>query len=290
MKKPYKKIEDLNFAMEKINDGFQIIYNHMIAIGMDYKHYMDSSFNDDKIFEFRDSILYRLNATKLHVNILTNLLSTLDEELTSLYSQENGGLSIHFHFDSRMKDVSALFDSVIFHVISAFDYVSNLVCFITLKGEKNFKWTKLARSVRGDSKLSKVNFTKLIDDLDRVFVGQLYSHRSNLIHLRMNNSRVSLKINMIQEKVETKIISPSTFNRQFKELRDLSKEYDLSISYVLIWLLQKTNDSIIDIQYGLKEYMEQNKRIDTPFIYIKGPNNEATPLSENYWTKKNNYS
>ena len=135
-----------------------------------------------------------------------------------------------------------------------------------------------------------MNFTDLIDELDRVFVGQLYDHRSNLIHLRKNNSSVSLKINPMQEKVETKIISPSTFNRQFKELRDLSKEYDLSISYVLIWLLQKTNDSIIDIQYGLKEYMEQNNRIETPFIYIKGTNNEATHLSENYWKKKNNYS
>ena len=82
----------------------------MIAIGMDYKYYMDSSFKDDKIFECRDNILYRLNATKLHVNILTNLLSSVDEELTNLYSQENGGLIIHFHFDSRIEDVSALFN------------------------------------------------------------------------------------------------------------------------------------------------------------------------------------
>lgn len=286
MKKPYKDIDDLNLKMNEIINDFQIIYNHMIAIGMDYKYYMNSSFKDDKIFEYRDDILYRLNATKLHVNILTNLLCSIDEELTSLYSQENGGLKIHFHFDNRIEDVSALFDSVIFHIISAFDYVSNLVVFITLKGDKNLKWTNLARSVRGNGKLSKVNFTDLIDELDRTFVCQLYDHRSNLIHFRKNNSRFSLSINMLQNKVETKIISPSTFNRHFKELRELSKEFDLSISYVLIWLLKTTTNSIIDIQYGIKEYMEQNKKIDNPIILMKGDKGEVSPLSINYWEIK----
>lgn len=287
MKKPYKDIDNLNLEMDKIIDDFKIINNHMVAIGMDYKYYMDSSFTDDKIYEYRDNILYRLNATKLHVNILTNLLSSLDEELTSIYSQENGGMKIHFHFDNRINDISALFDSVIFHIISAFDYVSNLIVYITLKEDKNFKWNNLARSVRGDNKLSKANFTNLINELDRTFVCQLYKHRSNLIHFRKNKNRASLKINFMQVKVETKIISASTFNRHFKELRELSKDFDLSISYVLIWLLKTTTNSIIDIQYGIKEYMEQNKMIDNPTIFMKGDKGEFLPPSLNYWERNN---
>jgi hypothetical protein len=66
--------------MKKVSDGFQSISNNMIAIGMDYKYYLDSNFTDNKIYEFRDNILYRLRATRLHINIVVNLLSSLDRE------------------------------------------------------------------------------------------------------------------------------------------------------------------------------------------------------------------
>lgn len=285
-KRLYKNIVDLNSEMKKILIDFQFIDSNMIAIGMDYKHYLSSNFSDNKIYEFRDNILYRLRATKLHINILINLLNSLDQELTTIYSQENGGISIQHHFEQRKSDISALFDSVIFHIISAFDYVSNLVGFLSLKGDNKFKWTQLARSVRGKNELSNVNFSNLINELDRTFVGRLYDHRSYLIHFGNDNGKSSLSIELIKGKVETKIISSSTFNKNFKELRDLAKENDLSISYVLLWLLQKTTDSIIDIQFSLKEYMEQNKKIKTPFMFMKGPNNESLPISKNYWKRK----
>ena len=33
--------------------------------------------------------------------------------------------------------------------------------------------------------------------------------------------------------------------------------------------------------------MEQNKKIDTPFMFMKGPNNEVLPISTNYWKNTN---
>ena len=87
-------------------------------------------------------------------------------------------------------------------------------------------------------------------------------------------------------KVETKIIASSTFNKNFSELRELGKDNDLSISFILFWLLNKTTESIIDIQFGLKEYMEKNKKNEIPFMFMKGPNNEVMPVSTNYWSRK----
>lgn len=273
--------------MKNVLKDFQLIDNNMIAIGMDYKHYLVSNFNDVKIYEFRDNILYRLRATKLHINILVNFLNSLDQELTNIYSQENGQINMQIHFENRKSDISSLFDSVIFHIISAFDYASNLVGYLSLKNQQKVKWTKLAKSVRDQqNELSRTNFSKLIDDLDRTFIGRLYDHRSYLIHIGNDSGKSSLSIELINGKVETKIISSSTFNKNFSELRELGKDNDLSISFVLFWILNKTTVSIIDIQYGLKEYMEKNKKNDIPFMFMKGPNNEVLPISTNYWSRK----
>lgn len=283
----YKNIVDLKLEMKNVLKDFQIIDNNMIAIGMDYKHYLVSNFNDIKIYEFRDNILYRLRATKLHINILVNFLNSLDQELSNIYSQENGQINMQIHFENRKSDISSLFDSVVFHIISAFDYASNLVGYLSLKNQQKVKWTKLAKSVRDQqNELSRTNFSKLIDDLDRTFIGRLYDHRSYLIHIGNDRGKSSLSIELINGKVETKIISSSTFNKNFSELRELGKDNDLSISFVLFWILNKTTESIIDIQYGLKEYMEKNKKNDIPFMFMKGPNNEVLPISTNYWSRK----
>lgn len=285
--RPYKNIVDLKLEMKNVLNDFQVIDNNMIAIGMDYKHYLDSSFNDKKIYEFRDNILYRLRATRLHINILVNLLNSLDQELTEIYSKKEGQISMQIHFENRKSDISSLFDSVIFHIVSAFDYVSNLVGFLCIKNQKKIKWTQFAKSVRDQkNELSQTNFSELIDNLDRTFIGRLYDHRSYLIHIGNDNGKSSLSIELMKGKVETKIISSSTFNKNFSELRELGKDNDLSISFILFWLLNKTTESIIDIQFGLKEYMEENKKKEIPFMFMKGPNNEVLPVSTNYWNRK----
>lgn len=273
--------------MKKVGDGFQSIHNNMIAIGMDYKYYIDSNFTDNKIYGFRDNILYRLGAMRLHINIVVNLLSSLDRELSEIFKKENGKISVQMHFQNRKSDISVLFDSIIFHTISAFDYVSNLVAFLSLKNHKKLKWNELAQSVRDPkNELYESSFSKLIDQLDREFVGRLYKHRSDLIHSGKEGEKSSLSIELLNGKVETKILASNKFNKNFSELRKLNKEYDLSISYILFWLLEKTIESIIDIQFGLKEFMEKNKKNDLPFMFMKGPNNEVLPVSTNYWSGK----
>lgn len=273
--------------MKKVSVGFQSINNNMIAIGMDYKFYIDSNFTDNKIYEFRDNILYRLRATRLHINLVVNLISSLDRELSEIFKNENGQLSMQIHFENRKSDISALFDSIIFHTISAFDYVSNLVAFLSLKNHKKLKWNELAQSVRDPkNEIYESSFSPLIDQLDREFVGRLYKHRSDLIHSGKDGEKSSLSIELINGKVETKILASNKFNKNFSELRKLSKEYDLSISYILFWLLEKTIESIIDIQFELKEFMEKNKKNDLPLMFMKGPNNEVLPVSANYWSGK----
>lgn len=269
-KRSYKSVNNLQSEMDQISKDFEIIYQNMIAIGIDYRNKLDPNPDDRRIFEFRDNILYRLNATKLHINILVGLLNNLDEELENIYFRESGTFQMKLHLDSRRSDISSLFDSVIFHIVSTFDYVSNLVGFISMKKYKKVMWPKLAKAVRDQkNELSRVNYSNLVDNIDRAFVGRLYDHRSYLIHTKNDFKKSSLTIDLLKGKVTNKIISSSTFNKNFIELKSLEKNSDLSISFVLIWLLKKTIESIISIQFSLKDFMEQNKKDIDPWIYLK---------------------
>lgn len=257
----------------------------MIAIGIDYNQYFKRDLSNKTIYDSRDNIIYRLNATKFHIQILANLLESIDRELSSLYDQKDGVRNVHDHFNKRQSDISALLDSVIFHIISAFDYVSVLVSYVCIQSNKKLKWTNLAKSARDEQNpFSKLDLGNLIDNLDRNFIGRLYDHRSYLIHISQENRPTRFSINLSNGVVKTKIISSNQFNRNFTKLR--KEEDDLSISYILFWLLRETTDSILKIQVEIKNYMEQNKEINTPLFYKRNSDNEKIPITDDIWNIK----
>lgn len=282
--KEYKDIDDIKNELKSILIKFDKIDQRMIAIGLDYNQYFKGNISK-KIYDLRDTIIYRLNATKLHIQILVNLIDNLDSELTSLYGQENGGRNVHLHFAHRKSDISALLDSIIFHIISAFDYVSVLVSYVCFQSDKKLKWTNLAKSARDDKNpFSKTTFSNIIDELDRTFVGRLYDHRSYLIHQSQESRSSSFSIDLLNGKVKTKINSSNQFNKNFSKLR--KQENDFSLAYILFWLIEESTDSILKIQYGLKEFMEENKKFDQPVFYSKNINGEKATITKDIWDSK----
>lgn len=289
-KKGHKDVNNIEDRLTDLLNSFSVIDNNMIALAMDYKFYIKDGFGDDEIYKIRDSILYRLRATRLHARILSGLFTSLDSELTDLHLRSLKGqketMPLQFHFLNREKDISALFDSIIFHAVSAFDYVGNLIGFI-VSNKNKLKWTQLAKSSRDEkNEIGKTTISNLIDNLDRSFVGRLYDHRSYLIHIRNEESSMSYEINLTKGIVKSKIDVTKNFIKNFNELRQMSKTHDLSLAYVLFWLLEKTTDSIIDLQFGLKDYMEKNRKVNIPMMFRKGPNNEILPISSGYWSRK----
>lgn len=283
--KDYKDIENITKELNSILIKFDEIDQRMIAIGLDYNQYFKRNISNKNIYSLRDTIIYRLNATKLHIQILVNLIGNLDAELTSLFGQEGGGREVYLHFAHRKSDISALFDSIIFHIISAFDYVSILVSYVCLQGDKKLKWTNLAKSSRDQKNpFAKTTFSNLIDDLDKTFVGRLYDHRSYLIHESQESRSSEYSIDLLNGKVKTKIISSNKFNKNFSKLR--KQEKDFSLAYILFWLLEESTDSILKIQYGLKEFMEENKEFDKPVFYTKSLDGEKVTITKDIWDNK----
>ncbi len=288
--KEHKDVDNIDDKLSDLLNSFSVIDNNMIALAMDYKFYIKEGFGDNEIYTIRDSILYRLRSTRLHARILSGLFTSLDSELTDLHlkslKDRKDTIPLQLHFLNREKDISALFDSILFHAVSAFDYVGNLIGFI-VSNKNKLKWTQLAKSCRDEkNEIGKTTMAKLIDNLDRSFVGRLYDHRSYLIHIRNEESSMSYEINLTKGIVKSKIDVTKNFIKNFSELRELSRTHDLSLAYVLFWLLEKTTDSIIDIQFGLKDYMETNRKVNIPLMFRKGPNNEILPISSGYWSRK----
>jgi hypothetical protein len=285
-KKPIKDISGISTELNQMNTQFNSIGKKMMAVAMDYKTYIDATVKDNDIYDLRDSLLYRLNAAKFHLEILTGITSNTDLELTTYYRKSpDSQLGLNIHFENRVNQISYLSDSLIFHLVSGFDYMSNLVEYICGDSKrKKLMWTQLAKSVRDkNNRYNTLSIANTIDQLDREFVGKLYDHRSYIIHTTKEKRAASFKIQVMEAKCETHIFSFKKFNDQFKELKSQSVDFNLTIEYVLFWLINKSVDSFIEILFSLKHYMERNKKVKIPFMIRKGPNNEILPISGPYW-------
>jgi hypothetical protein len=285
-KKQIKDIDGISNELNQMNNQFDSIGKKMMAVAMDYKTYIDANVKDNDIYDLRDSMLYRLNAAKFHLEILSGITSNTDLELTTYYrNSPDSQQRLTIHFENRVNQISYLSDSLIFHLVSGFDYMSNLVEYICGDSKKKkLMWTQLAKSVRDkNNRYNTLTIANTIDQLDREFIGKLYDHRSYIIHTTKDKRAASFKIHMMEAKCETHIFASQKFNNQFKELKSQSENFNLTIEYVLFWLINKSVVSFTEILYGLKHYMENNKKNKIPFMILKGPNNVILPISGPYW-------
>lgn len=98
-----------------------------MALAMDYKHYIDNSIRDNKIYTLRDNINYRLYSAKFHLEILFNHIRNIEKNVENQTIIRNPNqVPIESFIPIYMQQITSLFDSFIYHTISVFDYISTL--------------------------------------------------------------------------------------------------------------------------------------------------------------------
>ena len=125
--KQIKDTQEINAELVSLNQQFQSFYNKMLAIAMDYKSYMDPKASDDFIYEIMNGIIYRLHCAKFHFELLLGIIIDTDDRLTEIHRKSISKQDIlgpEFLFDESVKQVSYLSDSIFFHLVSGFDYIS----------------------------------------------------------------------------------------------------------------------------------------------------------------------
>lgn len=281
-----KKILDASNTeteFKAIEKEIYLIKQRFVAVALDYKSYIDSSFKNSDIFGYRDNVIYRLNAAKFHLQLLFNHIE---------YSQSNIQANVNSNIPAAMvsgsfaMEISSLLDSFIFHSVTVFDYISSLTNYISgLSNKKSLMWTQLAKSVRDKNNgLSKMKFSKTIDDINREFVCKLYDYRSILIHRESDISGHSVSHDLMSGKVTTVFYAGEQIIKNFKTLKELNQEHDLTIKYVALWIIKEGIKKINEILFSLKAELESRYDGKELMMFFLHPEtNEKLPTSINFW-------
>src|SRR5690554_4000682 len=132
-----------------LTERFRLLQNRFLAIAMDYKHYIDSDISNDKIYSLRDSVLYRLYSARFHFQLLLEYHHRVEHKLEKIHKDIGSKLFFKQSYEVTMiqeqsiKEIYSLFDSMMYHLCSIYDYLFRLINFAhgtTIL--KNPKWNR----------------------------------------------------------------------------------------------------------------------------------------------------
>lgn len=284
-KKKILDIDNVTEEFEIIKNDLSLLNDRFLALAMDYKHHIDSSFKEDKIYQLRNNILYRLLSAKFHIELLLGHISNVEKQIEQGTKSSNS-TPIILYTDLFRQQITSLFDSFIYHTVSVFDYLSTITNYISNKKGNTLMWTQLAKSVRDKAnRLSETRFSNTVDQIDREFVCKLYDYRAELIHRKADIGGYKVVHSFgYNEKVVSTFFAGKSLMQYFPTLKKLNSENDITIRYIAFWILREAITKITDILFALKEEMEFKSHGKEPFMFYLHPvTNEKLPVSISYW-------
>lgn len=291
-------IKDVAGEFEKLQKRFTVLTNRFMAVTLDYKHYVDNTFNNERIIELRDNVIYRLFSSRFHIQLLLQQQKEIKVKCIKMLNDGKFDLiqgigPVHPLHDHFKKEVSSIFDSLLYHIVSSFDFTSSLINYIyTSKNDKqnNYKWTTLVRKARSeDNILYPDTIKKAIILHDNQFVNKLYDYRSQIIHEKgdLNEFVYNVLFDFSSNRkssLRTGFVATPKFIKNFPELKKLTKKDVLSTSYVSFWLLNSAIDHITDLLFAIKYDLETIEKPPGGMFVMQDPTtNKISSVSIAYW-------
>lgn len=181
-------IENQDETIRGLTDKFLRLHNRFIAVAMDYKYYINPNISDNEIYKLRDNVLFRLQSAKFHFELLLQHHYFIEQNIKEIYKSQdpifNGGIQLQIYQRQAVEEIYSLFDSLIYHLCSNFDYLFRLINFINGKTSLTQpKWNlfKSDKNIKSNVYCSK-ELIEALEILDQKFVYPLIKHRSFLIH------------------------------------------------------------------------------------------------------------
>lgn len=166
--------------------------------------------------------------------------------------------------------------------------------------ENTLYWTKLSKKVRGDLK-GQFEFCKVLDEVDRKFVGRLYDYRSRLLHNKRDKHNFSCTMNLKKLSFQLKISSSQEVLKHFKliEEKKNSENQEITLAYLSSWLIKQSFKEIEKILDAIKIDLESNSKFQQNLAKPKGekgfmiitmnPETKfAEPMSKGIWMEYKN--
>jgi len=290
-----KDIENPKEEFENLTKRFKLLHDRFLAIAMDYKHYIDPTMNDHEVFKLRDNVLYRLYSARFHFQLLLEYHHRVENRLKELYNKNpkelfQGGFEIMNIQEQSTKEIYSLFDSMIYHLCSIFDYLFRLINFSHSKTiVKNPKWNlfQTDKNLKNYIYCSKELIPKL-KEFDDKFVYPLIKHRSHLIHTENDTGEFKLTFNLGGDNFNAKFQATSLLKNNFPKLLQEHEVKDFTIKYASVWLIGKAIQTTTEILFELRDDMKRNQKVPHGMFVLLGPNNTIQPASTPYWGQKEN--
>ncbi len=281
----------INIKVELIEEGLRTI------CGM-YDEHSDDKQSFKNIFRLKDNIYYRLSSASHQYKLLLEehyraenyLLKLSKEDPNKIY----GFILGNPYFQKIEVETSSIFDSIIFHLSSIFDYLSHTICYICKRNKsETVYWTKLVRSAQGkNNEICELKISEVLDGIHRKFVSGLYDYRSRLLHYERDSHKfTAIKV---QNNFEVRILSSKFATKHFKTIKVEYESYDnFTICFLSSWLIKTTLQNIdailIALMYEIKSHSSYYLNLRNPkagslmLMSYDQKTRSAVALSEKMW-------
>lgn len=276
------------------------------AVSVMYDEYSSDKKSNENIFRLKDNIDYRLGSALQHYKLLLQQHDS-GEQYLAQQTKDNpfrfqGFIFGNPYFDLIEKELSGLFDSIVFNITSSFDYLSHIICYICQTNKQNtVYWTRLAKASRGQGNDISQSLVKTqIDNVDRSFVAGLYDYRSRLIHNQRDKHNFKDTQNPVSNTHRIRLLISESAKSDFKKIRiDYGNDKEFTITFLSFWLIKTAAENMEIIfdglvneirqksnyYYNLRGFKGNNKLI---MLHLDPATNTGTPLSENFWKEYKN--
>jgi len=245
-----KKSYDMDFMLNEVD--------------IDFASKITGKFGNEKTNQFLKAISYRIESILFHYNLLYNINPDMVEHIEDYNNP--------FTKEEISIRQNCLFDSIVFHTASLFDYFSCFIWYIIENKETANKclWTSLSKSARNHQNLKNSKLGELIDSYDRAWICKLFDYRAELIHYKDDWANEIFD----SEKQLIVVLSPISILKYFKFHKKVELQNKvLTINQISLWIIETSFDICIKITEEIKEYINLNRIRNDDVISFRNPSN-----------------
>jgi|GEM_PF-902034 len=295
-------IDNPQQSLDEIQELIGIVYEGFMAIAMDYGYHINNVFGQSKdgkheIFELRDNINYRIRSANLHFYLLLVRKFETENTFAKMLKENpqvfNGFIMGNPHFDMASDEIMALYDSIVFHLSSCFDYLAMLTQFVFGKNpETRLQWITLAKHCRNaQSEFGRRKFVKHIMQVDSDFVSKFNDYRAELIHRKKSTSFADVTWQLNSGRVIIRFQCSDKIKTNLKKI--INKDLNYCVTYASSELIKQTLLKIAHVLHGMHDEFRENYLPHSPvmnnggfqIISMNPKTNFAESPAINYWKK-----
>jgi hypothetical protein len=295
-------IDNAQESLDKIQKLISIVHEGFMALALDYGYHINNVFGATKdgehqIYELRDNINYRIRSANFHFYLLLVRKLEIENRFEKMLKENptifDGFILGNPHFEIASDEIMALYDSIIFHLSSCFDYLAMLTQFIFGRNpESKLQWIGLVKHCHNsESEFAQKKFIENIKTVDADYVSKFNDYRAELIHRKKSTAFAKVSWQLNSGKVITKFQCSEKIKINLKKIID--KDLNYCVSYASSEMIKQTLLKIAHVLNGMYDEFRENYQQSAPVMKDGGlqiiSRNPETKFAESpslgYWNK-----